>query len=549
MKSFLLLSFISIFISWTAFGVPQKGHKIMMSGPSPYAMAIGQDIAERGGNVIDVAVAIGLTISVTNPYYGALGGGGFALVKLNGKKPVALDFRETAPKATHPKFYIDKTAKASQNGGNAVAIPGIPAGYVELHKKYGRLAWEEILRAPIRLAQNGFRVTGDWVKFTSQNQKRFNKAGLRTFFKKGQRAYRPGEILKQPQLAKALLLLQTKKRAGFYHGAVAKDIVTSVKGAGGVLTLDDFANYKVRWLTPLSTKFKGHVVHLMPPPSSGGVVIQSALQLIERTGLEKQTFLSVDETHMMAEILSRSYRGRALLGDPDFHQNPFEKILSKNYLSEMAATIDVKKTRELEPLSQPSPNESSETTHFSILDNRGNGVAITVTLNGRYGSGVVSNKFGIALNNEMDDFTTIPGKPNMFGLIQGQGNQVEPGKRPLSSMSPTLVEKGGKVIMSIGAPGGPRIISSVLQVIYRVLVTGLDVDAAIQAPRIHHQFLPRKLFVDKNRWAPESLTGLRSKGHSVEESWTGRVYAVFKNQEGILEAAHDQRGEGATAGY
>ncbi|MCB0420414.1 MAG: gamma-glutamyltransferase [Bdellovibrionales bacterium] len=540
---------ISLFFSLMSWAVPFKGHKIVMAGPSPYATAIGQEIAEKGGNVVDVAVAVGIALAITSPYYASLGGGGFAMVKMPGQKPVALDFREVAPSSTHPKFYIDKSENASREGGTAIAIPGIPAGYYELHKKYGRVSWSELLSAPLRLAENGFRVSGDWVSFTQQNKDRFNSSGKKFFFKAKGREYLPGEILKQPQLAKAIKLLQKKKRDGFYKGEIAKDLVNSINKEGGTVSLKDFENYQVRWLKPLSADFRGYKVYMMPPPSSGGIVMQTAFHLMDQLKPEEQKHLSVNETHLLGEILSRAYRGRALLGDPDFYKNPLERILSKNYLSEMAHSVEIDKTRELEPLSEGIPNESNETTHFSVLDKNGASVAMTITLNGRYGSGVVSRKYGIALNNEMDDFTTIPGKPNMFGLIQGNGNIVEPGKRPLSSMSPTLVEKGGKVVLSIGAPGGPRIISSVIQVIYRVLVRDMNIDEAIQAPRVHHQFLPRKLYVDSNRWSPESLKGLRAKGHQVEESWMGRVYAAHRTEDQLLEAAYDARGEGAASGY
>jgi gamma-glutamyltranspeptidase / glutathione hydrolase len=291
---------------------------------------------------------------------------------------------------------------------------------------------------------------------------------------------------------------------------------------------------------------------MMPPPSSGGVVIKSAFELLERVDIEQQAPLGVDELHLMAEVLNRSFRGRALLGDPDFHANPFDTILSKAYLDEMANSIDMRKAVQLAPLVDKSLTESTETTQFSILDADGNAISLTVTLNGSYGSGVVSEKFGISLNNEMDDFTTRPGEPNTYGLLQGFGNRVQPGKRPLSSMSPTLVAKDGRIVMTLGAAGGPRIISSVIQTIYRVLVTGLDIDRAVQFPRVHQHFLPNKLYMDEFKFAPEVIAGLQQRGHETvpqRPSYLGRIKAVRINDKGYLEASYDNRSEGAAGGY
>ena len=523
-------------------------------------------MALKGGNVVDVSVAVALTLSVTHPYYAALGGGGFALIKM-GKDPVTvLDFREKAPSQTSPEFYLEKDKKASVNGGNAIGVPGIPAGLWALHKKYGKLSWSKLFAGPIQLAQKGFPVSGDWVDKTRMTQEHFTHSGQKFFLKNSQTIYKPGEIFKQRALAKALKQIRNYNETPFYRGRVAQDIVKSVKNAGGVLSLQDLKDYEVRWMTPLTTHFQGYKIYLMPPPSSGGVVIKSALSLMEQLNLKKIQPFSVSEFHIMGEILNHSFRGRGLLGDPDFHKNPTDRLLSKNYLSQMAKNIHRRRSKKLDPLSDIKTQvksqkdttgkenmkgkESAETTHLSVLDSLGNAVAMTLTLNGAYGSGVVSEKYGIALNNEMDDFTTRPNEPNLWGLIQGQGNQVQPGKRPLSSMSPTLVEKDNQIIMALGSPGGPTIISAVLQTLYRILVTDLDMDQAIQAPRVHHQFRPHTLYLEENRFTPETVTGLQKRRHQIKQRpWVGRVYAVRKNKEGVLEAAHDSRGEGASGGH
>lgn len=534
-----------------ASAVPFEGHQLLISGPSPYAVEVGKKIHQAGGNVVDVAVAVGLTLAVTSPYYAALGGGGFALVRMNGEVPMALDFREVAPLATSSDYYSSNPKRSSQQGGSAVGVPGNPMGLYDLHKKYGKLKWKTLFALPIKLAEEGFQISGEWVDKTTNSKDRFNPAGLKHFLKRSKTDFLPGETLKQPHLAKALKALRNNGPKGFYTGAVAKDIVKTIKNTGGDMSLEDLKNYKTRWLKPLQTTYNGYKLYMMPPPSSGGIVISQALSLIEKLNLKKHPFLSVNELHLLGEIHSRSYRGRMLLGDPDFHQNPIEKLTSEKELQKLAKSISLRKTSTLKPLDEKdySEKESTETTHFTVMDAQGNTVTLTTTLNGNYGSKVVSEKYGIALNNEMDDFTTKPGEPNMYGLIQGQGNSVEPGKRPLSSMTPTLAMKDNEVVLALGAPGGPRIISGVLHVLYRVLGQDLDLDLAVQAPRVYHQFMPNTLYVDKNRFSPTVLSQLKRKGHQVEESWMAKVYAVQRDPKTKhLKAAFDSRGEGAVGG-
>jgi gamma-glutamyltranspeptidase/glutathione hydrolase len=537
---------ISLLISVQAQAMPVEGHQIMISGPTPYAVETGRRIARQGGNLVDVAVAVALTLSVTSPYYAALGGGGLALVKMDG--PVeALDFRETAPAALNKDYFIKLPTSNSISGGLAVGVPGVPAGLVALHKKYGHLKWEQLFAPAIELATRGFAVSGEWVHNSKDKRPVFTAAGLHAFFSGG--ALRPGDVLKQPALARALTELKDKRTSGFYAGAVAKDIVNSVRQAGGVMTLADLQAYKVRWLAPMTAEWAGQKLYLMPPPSSGGVIIKTALQLIDKLQLSRQPLLSLNELHLLSEIEARAYRGRGLLGDPDFHRNPVEWLTSTNYTNEMAQSVDLKTSHPLPPLKDDETHEKTETTHFSVMDNKGHAIAMTITLNGGYGSGVVSDRFHIALNDEIDDFNTHPNTPNMYGLTQGTGNSVEGGKRPLSSMTPTLVEKDGKIVMSLGAPGGPRITSAVLQVLYRILMQNLNIDLAIQTPRIHHQFSPNKVFVENSRLSPEIVQGLKDRGHAVEFTrGIGKVYVVRLRPDGVLEGAFDARGEGAAGG-
>ena len=552
MKNFSILHF-ALFLLWSfqARAIPQEGHRMMISAPSQYAVIAGREIIAQGGNVVDVAVAVGLTLSVTSPYFASLGGGGFALVKMNSDKVKALDFRETAPQATHTQTYVGKPKKSSQKGGLSVGVPGFPAGLWALHKKYGKLPWKKLFKTPLQLANKGFQVSGEWVHKTKSSAKDFNLAAKKFFYKnfKKQTHYRPGETLIQRPLGRVLKKLKAHNIKGFYSGAVAQDIVTTVRNEGGVISLKDFANYKVRWLTPLTHSFAGHQLHLMPPPSSGGVVMKSFFSMAETLQLSKHQSFSVDELHLMSELLSRAFRGRSLLGDPDFHKNPLSKILGSQYLKQMAQSISIRKTKKLKPLKDSKPKyESPETTHYTVMDSQGNAVSLTVTLNLNYGSGVVSEKYGIALNDEMDDFTTQPGQPNAFGLIQGSGNYVQAGKRPLSSMSPTLVTKKGRTVLALGGKGGPRIISGVIQSLYRHLVSGLDIDAAIQAPRVHHQFLPHQLIVDPKLLQPATLKGLEKKGHLVKKGWMSKIYGITLSPDGTLKAAFDARSEGAAGG-
>ena len=531
--------------------VPSEGTKIMISAPSEYAVDAGKAAYAKGGNLIDVAVAVGLALTVTNPSNASLGGGGFALLSM-GQGVDVLDFREAAPAATSANFYVDRDKGASWNGGTAVGVPGVAAGLWAMHQKYGKLEWSTLFETALSLAEDGIEFSGTESRYAESQKDRLNPAGFRHFYKSPKQHYLPGETLRQPALARALQLYRDQGPDGFYRGAVAKDIATTVQANGGVITEADLANYRVRWLKPLETSFKGHKLHTMPPPSSGGAVIKSAFELFERVDVERQALLGIDELHLIAEVLNRAFRGRALLGDPDFHDNPFDLILSQSYLNEMAQSININRAVQLAPLVDKPMAESTETTQFSILDAAGNAISLTVTLNGTFGSGVVSEKYGISLNNEMDDFTTRPGEANGYGLLQGFGNRVQPGKRPLSSMSPTLVEKDGRIVMTLGAAGGPRIISSVIQTIYRVLVNGLDIDRAVQFPRVHHQFLPNKLYMDEFKFSPEVVKGLQQRGHETVQqrpSALGRIKAVRLNDKGYLEASFDNRSEGAVGGY
>ena len=528
----LFLSSLLI-ISFSLRALPFESQNISISGPSVHIKSAVKRVYKSKGNVVDMAVAAALVLSVVTPFYVSLGAGGFALVDM-GDSVTALDFREMAPKSFHPDYYKDKS---SVRGGSAVGVPGFTAGLWNLHQKYGKLAWRLLFKEAIELAEKGHPVGTEWARITKEMS--ILEYGMAQFFKRGD-PYQAGDLFKQKKLAKALKLVRNKNVKGFYTGKVAQDVVDSVNNYGGSMTLEDLKNYKVRWLKPIEKDFMHYTVYSMPPPSSGGIVIASALDLIHQKQLSKQKLLSVNEIHLLSEIMSRAFRARSLIADPDFYSVPFDQILSVEYLKKMNDSISIKKAANLDPL--------KETTHFVVMDKEGRTVTMTLTLNLRYGSKVVTPKYGIVLNNQMDDFTTKPNQPNSFGLIQGQSNKVEPGKRPLSSTSPTIVKDGNKTILALGGSGGPRIISGVLQVLYRSLVNGLDIDQAIQFPRVHHQFLPRKTYVEKNRFSPDVLLMLSKRKHQIEETGhIGKIYGVQRDK--ILSSAFDHRGDGTAWGF
>ena len=537
------LAFLFIFFfAGSISASPFKAKNLVISGPSPYLPLVVKQINSKGGNVFDMAVAAAFSLAVTHPYYASLGAGGFALLK-NKDKIIALDFREIAPEQMGPDFYI-KTRLSSREGGSAVGVPGFVAGMWALHKTQGQLPWHRLLEPAIQLAKNGFPVSGDGWLETSKAIEKFNPAGKGLFLKKA-KPYTPGEIFKQPRLAKALKLLQNRPKTVFYRGPLGRDILKTVRLNKGVMNEKDFKNYKIRWLKPVVFPFLAYKVHSMPLPSSGGIILSRALALAEKQSLQKHSLYSADELHLLGEIMARAFRPRIQMGDPENFSPNLKTWLSDEVLNRLNQTILKRKTRTLPPL-----KESTETTHFSIMNSKGDAVSMTLTLNGSYGSYLVTEKYGITLNNQMDDFNTRPATPNMFGLIQGKNNRVQPGRRPLSSMTPLIVTLKDKTVLVAGGAGGPAIITGVFQTLYRHLINGMDIQQAVNSPRIHHQFLPRSLFVENKRFSPEIIQALKTKGHKlIFRDHIARVFAVSLGKDGFLHGGHDMRREGASGGY
>ena len=538
-KKFLF--FLCVLGLFPAFTTPFKANEFVVTSPSPYAAPISKKIFQKGGNVVDMAIAVAFSLAVTHPYYVSLGSGGFAVIKLN-KEKIALDFREVAP-YNMPSDFFENSQASSRVGAFAVGTPGFVAGMHALHKKYGKLKWKELIEPALFLATKGFPVSADFVDYTERARKDFNLKGKELFLKKGS-SLKFNEILKQPELALALKLLQKKERKAFYEGAIGKDIVSSLQKSQGVLSLEDLKKYQVRWRKPFVFSFRGYQIYSMPLPSSGGLILKRAFQLAYHTKLYKKKLDSFDETHLMAEILSQAFVPRYLMGDPEFSKFDAKPWLSDKNLKELSHKISLKKV-----LKTNLPKESTETTHFSILDKKGHTVSMTLTLNGFYGSKFASSKYGIVLNNQIDDFTTQTQQANLFGLIQGRNNLIKGGKRPLSSMSPSFIEKNQQTILSLGGAGGPTIITGVFQVMYRFFIHKMDLEQALNAPRIHHQFLPRRLFLEDKRFSPERVVSLKVRGHKIEfKKSIARVFATAKNSKGELVGATDLRKEAHSGG-
>jgi gamma-glutamyltranspeptidase/glutathione hydrolase len=531
----------------------------MVSSQEALASQIGVDILKQGGNAVDAAVAVAYALAVTLPRAGNIGGGGFMLVHLvEQHKTIAIDYRETAPAKAHKDIFLDEQGNAvdklSREHGLAVGVPGTVMGMELALTQYGTMSMKQVIAPAIKLAKDGISVTSDLSNSLSGLKSRITQwpSSAEIFYHADGSNYQVNEIFKQPELAHSLSLIAQKGSQGFYQGETAEKIVSAVNNAGGVMSLADLANYKVVEREPVRGHYRGYEVVSMPPPSSGGIHIIEMLNVLEQFPIDKLGHNTANTLHLMAETMKYAYADRSeFLGDPDFVSVPMKQLISPEYAKSIASKIAINKTTpssEIKP-GELAPYESDQTTHFSVIDKWGNAVANTYTLNFSYGSGLVAKGTGMLLNNEMDDFSVKPGTPNGYGLIGGAANAVQGNKRPLSSMSPTIVMKDGKPYIVTGSPGGSRIINITLQIIMNVIDHNLNIAEATAAARIHHQWLPDFVWVEHtlNR---DTISLLEAKGHKIKiQESIGSTQSIMMTEQGLFGASDPRRAGSAAIGY
>lgn len=516
----------------TALHHPNAGREGMVVAEEKMAAKIGADMLAQGGNAIDAAVATGFALAVTHPRAGNIGGGGFMLAHLRETgETIAIDYRETAPAAATRDMYLDGNGDvdehAIQRSHKAAGVPGTVAGLLYAHEQYGLLSRQTVMAPAIKLAERGWRLTYYQAAMIESHRALLSvdPAARAIFFKANGAGYLPGDMFKRPDLARTLRAVSRKGRDGFYKGAVARKIAAAMADNSGLITRADLAGYQVSLRQPVVGDFRGFEIHSMPPPSSGGIHLIQMLNMLKTKPAFESDGDSAPRLHFIAEIMRRAYADRAEhLGDPDFVDVPIDGLTSDRYAAALVAEIDASVASKSSEVREGDPYayEGPDTTHYSVIDRDGNMVSNTYTLNLSYGSGIVVPGTGILLNNEMDDFSAAPGFANAYGLIGGEKNAIAANKRPLSSMTPTLIFKDGEPFMSVGAPGGARIITAVFNVIVNVIDRGMNIADAADAPRIHHQWLP-DLLMHEPGLGEETKDALKAMGHTLEPlDWYAR---------------------------
>lgn len=537
---------------------PVQAENGMVVTAQHLASQIGLDVLEAGGNAVDAAVAVGYALAVTLPSAGNIGGGGFMLVHLEDGQDIFINFREKASLNATADMYLDDDGEvipgASTGTYLGVGVPGTVMGLEHAREQYGTMSREELLEPAIRLARDGFvLVQGDDVLTAPLDAFRAEENVAAIFLNDGER-WQIGDTLVQTQLADTLQLISDEGPDAFYRGAIAEAIVAASDENDGILTMEDFESYEIAEYEPVRCEYRGYEIVSSPPPSSGGTTICLILNVLEGYPLEYLGFNSAQTVHYMVEAMRHAYVDRnTYLGDPEFIDNPLDRLLDRDYAAKIRDQISSgRATPSTDVAPGTPPHEGTETTHYSIVDKDGNAVAVTYTINLGYGVKKIAGDTGFFLNNELDDFTSKPGVPNAFGLVQGEANAVGPGKTPLSSMSPTLVNRDGNIFMVTGSPGGARIITITLESILNVIDHGMDVQAAIDAPRIHHQWLPDTIYAEPFALSRDTQRLLEQMGHSINDSGTwGVAEAILVDQDtGMLYGAHDsRRPAGAALGY
>ncbi|HID4045861.1 TPA: gamma-glutamyltransferase [Pluralibacter gergoviae] len=538
---------------------PVRAQNGMVASVDAAATRVGVSVLKQGGNAVDAAVAVGYALAVTHPQAGNLGGGGFMLIRLKDGRTTAIDFREMAPAAASRDMFLDAQGnpdgKKSLTSHLASGTPGTVAGLSMALEKYGTMPLDKVIAPAITLAKEGFIVNdalADDLK-TYGSEVLPQHANSKAIFWKDGEPLKKGERLVQANLAKSLTLIAKEGPDAFYNGAIADQIADEMKKNGGLISKADLAAYRAVERQPVSGDYRGYQVYSMPPPSSGGIHIIEILNILSQFDMHQYGFGSADAMQLMAEAEKRAYADRSeYLGDPGFVKVPWQALTSKEYAKSLAAEIDINKAKpssEIRP-GKLAPYESNQTTHFSVVDKAGNAVAVTYTLNTTFGTGIVAGNTGIIMNNEMDDFSAKPGVPNVYGLVGGEANAVGPKKRPLSSMSPTIVVKNGQTWLVTGSPGGSRIITTVLQMVVNTIDFGMNVAEATSAPRFHHQWLPDELRVEKG-FSPDTLKLLAQKGQNVVvKPAMGSTQSIMIGPDGMLYGASDPRTvDDLTAGY
>ncbi len=547
-----------------AFREPVRAPRGMVASQHELASRIGVDVMRKGGNAVDAAVAVALALAVVYPEAGNLGGGGFMLIRFKDGATRAIDYREMAPQAAHRDVFIDKNGElirgegGSQIGYRASGVPGTPAGLDLAFKSFGskKVAWRDLVEPARRLAQDGYVLSNRLAElFVAYKDDLAKYEDSRKIFLNNGSYFKEGDVLRQPDLAQTLARMQKFGANEFYTGKTAQLIADDMKRNQGLMTLEDLKNYRAVERTPLRGSYRGHEIITMPPPSSGGIVMLQVLNMLERYDIAKLGYNSAQRYHLVAESLRRAFADRAAyLGDPDFAKVPTSQLIDKKYAEKRAESINLTQASKSSELGagEVTISEGTETTHFTVADADGNVVTNTYTINDLYGSAVTIKGTGVLMNDEMDDFAARPGKPNMFGLIQGENNSVQPKKRPLSSMTPTIVlRKDGSFWFALGARGGPRIISAVTQAVINVVDHGLNIQAAIDAPRIHHQWFPDELVFEPLGMSPDTISILTALGHkfAARPINVASATGIMFDEKGVRLGAIDSRSDGEAIGY
>ncbi len=544
----MALALLAVWATPAASSQPARSRKAMVVTREDHATRAGLRALEQGGNAVDAAVAVGFALAVTHPSAGNIGGGGFMLIRFADGRATFLDFRERAPLAATRDMYLDASGKVTDDriiGYRAAGVPGTVRGLEYASKKYGRRPWESLVQPAMELAEKGFPVSWGLSESLRRSRLLGRFPESRRIFQRDGKFYEPGELLAQPELARTLRRIASLGSRDFYTGETARLLARDMQDHGGLVRLEDLKQYEVVEREPLRGAYRGYELLTAPPPSSGGVGVLQMLGMLEGSGYEKGGAGSAAMIHHVAEAMRRFFADRSrYFGDPDFVKVPVAGLLSRAYLEERRRTIDRERatpSAELGP-GRPAGAEASETTHYSVVDADGNAVAVTYTLNGGYGSGVTAAGLGFLLNNEMDDFTSKPGVPNLYGLIQGERNSIAPRKRPLSAMTPTIVTRDNKLFLVAGSPGGPTIISTVLLLVLNAIDFGMDAPRAVDAPRFHHQWMPDELRLEGAGFSPDTIRLLESRGHRVRAAGSQGEAAVIQVREGWLVGATDRRG-------